>query len=154
MKFNLFKENNELYELVDSTSNDIETIIDYKCNNIFEYDYDLEPEEKKKIRKYVENDILVEIDNFKMIKVGNKLVGTVGVIDYEDGKMIDEIFIEESYRNKGIGTAIITDVLDKYDRVYLWGYKDNERAVNLYKRLGFVVKEDNDKRYFMLKSKS
>ena len=138
-----------LYELVDSTSNDIQNIIDYKCDNIFMYDYDLNDEEKGRIRKYVENDILVELDNFKMIKVEDILVGTVGVIDYEDGKMIDEIFILEEYRNKGIGTDIINNILIKYNKVYLWVYIDNVRAVNLYKRLGFEVIEETDKRYLM-----
>ena len=123
-----------LYELVDSTSNDIQNIIDYKCDNIFMYDYDLNDEEKGRIRKYVENDILVELDNFKMIKVEDILVGTVGVIDYEDGKMIDEIFILEEYRNRGIGTDIINNILNKNNKVYLWVYIDNVRAVKLYKR--------------------
>lgn len=138
-----------LYELVDSTSNDIQNIIDYKCDNIFMYDYDLNDEEKGRIRKYVENDILVELDNFKMIKVEDILVGTVGVIDYEDGKMIDEIFILEEYRNRGIGTDIINNILNKNNKVYLWVYIDNVRAVKLYKRLGFKVIEETDKRYFM-----
>ena len=39
--------------------------------------------------------------------------------------------------------------LIKYNKVYLWVYIDNIRAVKLYKRLGFKVKEETDKRYFM-----
>jgi GNAT superfamily N-acetyltransferase len=137
------------YELVNSTANDIKDIIDYKCDNIFMYDYNLNNQEKERIRKYVENDILVELNNFKMIKVDGILIGTVGVINYEDGKMIDEIFILEEYRNRGIGTDIINNILNKNNKVYLWVYIDNIRAVKLYKRLGFKVKEETDKRYFM-----
>lgn len=140
-----------LYELINSTTDNINAIIEYKCNNIFEYDYDLNEEEKNRIKQYVEKDILSEYDNFKMIKVDNDIVGTVGVIDYEDGKMIDEIFILEGYRNRGIGTDIITNILNSNDKVYLWVYKDNVRAVKLYKRLGFYIKEDTDKRYFMMR---
>ncbi len=139
------------YELVDTTSDDIKMIIDYKCNNIFMYANDIDSDEKNKITKYVENDINKEINNFKMIRVDNKIVGTIGVIDYEDGKMIDEIFIEENYRNKGIGTNLIKDVLNRYKKVYLWVYKDNVKAVNLYRRLGFIVKEDTESRYLMIR---
>lgn len=137
------------YELINSTTKYIHNIIEYKCYNIFMYDYDLKDEEKERIRKYVESDILVEFNNFKMIKVNDTIIGTVGVIDYEDGKMIDEIFILEEYRNKGIGTDIINNILIKYNKVYLWVYIDNVRAVNLYKRLGFEVIEETDKRYLM-----
>ena len=84
-----------------------------------------------------------------MIMVDNKVVGTIGVIDYEDSKMIDEIFIEEEYRNKGIGTSIIKDILDKYDGMYLWVYKDNKEAIKLYKRFNFEVVEDTENRYLM-----
>ena len=31
----------------------------------------------------------------------------------ESGLLLDEIFIEEQYRNKGIGTSIIKDVVSK-----------------------------------------
>lgn len=141
----------DVYRLVNSTTCDISLIVDYKCNNIFEYDYDLELEDKNKIRTYVEKDILVEFSNFQMIIVDNKVVGTVGVIDYEDGKMIDEIFILEGYRNRGIGTDIITTILNTNDKVYLWVYKDNIRAVKLYKRLGFEIIEETDKRNFMMR---
>lgn len=137
------------YSLINCSENDINTIVEYKCNNIFEYATDITIEEKNKIINYVIKDINEELHNFKMIIFDNKIVGTIGVIDYKDGKMIDEIFILEEYRNRGIGTDIINNILNKNNKVYLWVYIDNIRAVKLYKRLGFKVKEETDKRYFM-----
>ena len=85
------------YSLINCSENDINTIVEYKCNNIFEYATDITLEEKNKIINYVIKDINEELDNFKMIIFDNKIVGTIGMIDYKDGKMIDEIFIEENY---------------------------------------------------------
>ena len=68
----------------------------------------------------------------------------------ENGLLLDEIFIEEQYRNKGIGTSIIKDVVSKSkSNVYLWVYKDNIKASNLYNKIGFNIKEETDSRYYM-----
>ena len=149
LKNKLNKKDKNIYSLVVANEKDIEQIIKFKTNNIFAYAKDIDEKEKKKIQKYVEKDISSEISNYKMIMVDNKVVGTIGVIDYEDSKMIDEIFIEEEYRNKGIGTSIIKDILDKYDGMYLWVYKDNKEAIKLYKRFNFEVVEDTENRYLM-----
>ena len=68
----------------------------------------------------------------------------------ENGLLLDEIFIEKQYRNKGIGTSIIKGVVSKSNNnVYLWVYKDNIKAIKLYKKLGFLIKEETDSRYYM-----
>ena len=33
--------------------------------------------------------------------------------------------------------------------VYLWVYKDNIKAFNLYNKIGFNIKEETDSRYYM-----
>lgn len=63
--------------------------------------------------------------------------------------MIDEIYINKEYRSLGIGTNIIKNILDINKNVYLWVYKDNEQAVSLYKRLGFIVVDETESRYYM-----
>ena len=44
-------------------------------------------------------------------------------------------------------------ILDENDTVCLWVYKLNEKAIRLYKRLGFEVLEDTKNRYYMKYSK-
>ena len=63
--------------------------------------------------------------------------------------MLDEIYIEKDYRNKKIGTSIIKDILKNNDTVYLWVYKDNKKAISLYKRMGFNICRGTDTRYYM-----
>ena len=63
--------------------------------------------------------------------------------------MLDEIYIESDFRNKGIGTKIIKEILQENKVVYLWVYKENEKAISLYKKLGFKVVDETDTRFFM-----
>ena len=98
---------------------------------------------------YVSKDIPEELDKCQMICVDDKVIGCLIIKPDEGFTLLDEIFIEEEYRNLGIGTDIINNILNKNNKVYLWVYIDNVRAVKLYKRLGFKVKEETDKRYFM-----
>ena len=67
--------------------------------------------------------------------------------------MLDEIYLEEKYRNKGIGTNIIKEVINNNDIIYLWVYKENVQAISLYKKLGFNVIEETESRYYMKYSK-
>ena len=83
------------------------------------------------------------------IIVDNKIVGCILLTNNDNGKLLDEIYLEEEYRNKGIGTKIIMDILDNNDVVYLWVYKENEKAISLYKKLGFNVIEETESRYYM-----
>ena len=77
-------------------------------------------------------------------------VGCLLVTKKDDGVILDEIYLEEEYRNKGIGSSIIKNyVLDNDYNIYLWVYKDNIKAFNLYKKSGFKIKEETDSRYYM-----
>ena len=137
------------YELVKSTSKDIDRLIEYKKSTVFEYADNLSDDEINKINKYVSNEVLELLDNYYNIVVDGKNVGCLLLTDEKDGKLLDEIYLLEDYRNKGIGTSIITRVLDNNDIVYLWVYKKNVRAFSLYKRLGFSIVNETDTRYYM-----
>ena len=63
--------------------------------------------------------------------------------------MLDEIFLDDEYRNKGIGSSILSKILESNDIVYLWVYKENINAIRLYKKMGFNVKEETETRYYM-----
>ena len=80
-----------------------------------------------------------------LVSILNQTTGTVHI----NGKLLDEIYLEEEYRNKGIGTKIIMDILNNNDVVYLWVYKENEKAISLYKKLGFNVIKETESRYYM-----
>ena len=67
--------------------------------------------------------------------------------------MLDEIFLDENYRNKGIGSSIISKIFKTNNIVYLWVYKENINAIRLYKKFGFKIIEETEIRYYMKYSK-
>ena len=137
------------YQIEKAIIDDKEKLIEYKLRNIFDYAKDLPSEEVKKINDYVKNNIPKHIDEYKVIKINSMIAGCVLVTNHLDGVLLDEIFIEEEYRNRKIGTGIIKNILHDNDIVYLWVYKDNINAIRLYKKLGFNIENDTDTRYFM-----
>ena len=101
------------YKLENASIKDIERIKKYKLNTIFEYSKDLDKEEVEKINNYVNKTIPKQIFEYKNIVLNNIIVGSFLITKNENGLLLDEIFIEEQYRNKGIGTSIIKDVVSK-----------------------------------------
>lgn len=137
------------YKLVNASFDDIDMLINYKLSTIYEYAGELDKEEKKRIDKYVNEEVKKCIDKYKVIMVDSEKIGAYLVDDYDNGKILDEIYIIENYRCKGIGRKIIEDILKQHIVVYLWVYKMNEKALRLYKRLGFNIEEETESRYFM-----
>ena len=137
------------YKLLKSTSNDINRLIEYKKRTIYEYAKDLFDEEINKINRYIASEVPKLIDVYCNIMVDNKIIGCLLLTNKDDGKLLDEIYLEKVYRNKGIGTEIIRDILSNNDIVYLWVYKKNDKAISLYRKLGFNVIEETESRYYM-----
>ena len=137
------------YKLSKSSEKDINRLIEYKNRTIYQYAKDLSSEEIDRINKYVTSEIPRLINDYCNIIVDNKIVGCILLTNNDSGKLLDEIYLEEEYRNKGIGTKIIMNILNNNDVVYLWVYKENEKAISLYKKLGFNVIEETESRYYM-----
>ena len=138
------------YELLNASINDIERLKKYKQKIIFEYAKDLDELEIEKINNYVNETILKEVDEYKNIVLNNKIIGSFLLTKNGVDLLLEEIFIEEQYRNKGIGESVLRYILSNANNnVYLWVYKDNIKAFKLYKKLGFNIKEETDSRYYM-----
>ena len=137
------------YKLLKSSSNDINRLIEYKKRTIYEYAKDLSAEEINKINRYITSEVPKLINVYCNIMVDNKIIGCLLLTNKDDGKLLDEIYLEKVYRNKGIGTEIIRDILSNNDIVYLWVYKKNDKAISLYRKLGFNVIEETESRCYM-----
>ena len=137
------------YSLKQATKKDIELLIKYKLSTILDYAKDLSKNELTKIKNYVSNNVPKEINDYKLVVVNDNVVGSILVSNYEYGILLDEIYLEENYRNLGIGSDLIKKVLNNNKIVYLWVYKDNIKALNLYKKLGFHILEETETRYKM-----
>ena len=102
-----------------------------------------------KIDKYVITSVNEMFKDYYNIIIDDKIIGSILLKDMPQGKLIDEIYIEKEFRNNGIGTDIIRKMLENNRNIYLWVYKENSKAVLLYKRLGFIIVDETDSRYYM-----
>lgn len=125
---------------------DTELLKEYKKHSIFDYAKDLDDAERKKINDYIDNNF--QLGNYNIIMAEKKIVGAYSVLEADD-VLLEEIYIEKEYRNQGIATKVIGELLKTYPSLSLWVYKNNQ-AFNLYKSLGFVVEKETDSRYYMV----
>ena len=137
------------YTLESAKKSDIEMLKKYKLASILDYAINMDNEEKIKIEKYVNENISKQLNDYKIIKIDNNNIGCLLIENFNDGILLDEIYLEEKFRGKKIGTNIINDVLNDHNIVYLWVYKNNKDAIKLYKRLGFKEVETTESRIFM-----
>ena len=141
------------YNLINATNKDTDYIKKSKLYNIFTYADDLQKDEVMRINNYVDENIPVEITDYKIIMCNKNKVGCLLVAKKDDGVILDEIFLEEEYRNKGIGIDIIKNILKINPIVYLWVYKKNIKAISLYKKMEFKIINETENRYYMKYSK-
>lgn len=138
-----------MYKLVKASKKDIPRLIKYKKDIIYMYSKDLAEDERNKIDEYVITSVNEMFKDYYNIIIDDKIIGSILLKDMPQGKLIDEIYIEKEFRNNGIGTDIIRKMLENNRNIYLWIYKENEKAVSLYKRLGFIIVDETDSRYYM-----
>ena len=134
----IMKQMNDI-QLEDASVNDIERIKKYKSEIITAYANNLSLEEKEKINKYINQTVYEEINDYKNIILNNNIIWSVLVTKKDNDVLLDEIFIEEKYRNKGIGTKIIESIIDNINNnIYLWVYKDNINAIKLKLKVDII----------------
>ena len=138
-----------MYKLVKSSKKDIPRLVQYKKDIIYMYSKDLAEDEKENINEYVITSVNEMFKDYYNIIIDDKIIGSVCIRDLENAKLLDEIYLEKEFRNKGIGTDIIRKIIENNESVYLWVYKKNKKAVLLYKRLGFTIEEETETRYYM-----
>lgn len=137
------------YKLAKALSKDKNIIFKYKLNNTLEYAENISEKELRAIKYELKNDIDKNLNNYWIIVIEGKEKGCVEVTRKNNALSLKELYIEEEHRNKGIGTNIIKEVLRNNKIVYLWVYKDNNKAISLYKKLGFRIIEETKTRYHM-----
>ena len=137
-------------------------MVDFKLRNAIQKDYEAAYIIKKDaLQSYVEktwgwneefqrnyHEKHFKPNNLKLVEVENKPIGSLKFIEEKDHIFLSELFIMQKYQSKKIGSRIIKDYIKKSiaekKTVRLQVLRINERAVNLYKKLGFeIYKKDN-----------
>lgn len=134
-----------------ANSDDLELIKNAKISNIFAYAKNISDEEKTSILSYVDRYVARFLNDFKVIWKDGQRCGCYLLREHEDGVLLDEIYLLPQYRRQGIGSNILKNILSEGENVHLCVYKENKKAISLYKKFGFKIEEDKQERYTMCK---
>lgn len=66
----------------------------------------------------------------------NKIKGFIGIVE---GLYIAGLFVSSKYQSKGIGSKLLNKCKEEYTSLKLDVYAKNLKAVNFYKRHGFII---------------
>ena len=94
------------------------------------------------------------VNYMQMIKYKGDLVGYIGFSRYKEDKKkylgIGNFMILKRYQRSGMGSKVISDIIDrykdKYDEIYCYVDKDNTNAIAFYKKIA-KVNTDNLTKY-------
>lgn len=115
--------------------------------------YDTNIDEKFVVKDYFIN--MINNQNILLLyKNENKPIGYIFAKKIDDKYLIDGLYIDINFRNKGIATKLIRVIIKEiyslgdYE-IFINVLKENKVAVNLYTKLGFNIKEKTDSKYYM-----
>ena len=75
-----------------------------------------------KAKSLINNDsVLISLKDYYNILFDDKIIGSILVKDIQEGKLIDEIYIEKEFRNNGIGTDIIKKLIENNEKYIFVG---------------------------------
>ena len=81
-----------------------------------------------------------ENEEYFKIMADNKMVGFIGIQNYPKEIFIYRLFLDEKYRNQGIGTIVLQQMIDiakKQDKDITLDVSEENKARDLYERMGF-----------------
>lgn len=133
-----------VYKLIVASKNDFQRIIDYQLKTVLS--------KEENVEKYIKNQLQEHLKDYHMIVVGKNKIGTIGYYEIEENTiLIEELFLEEEYRNCKIGSSILKEIIQKLKnkKIILWVYKNNLIALSLYQKLGFQKIEETKERIKM-----
>ncbi|HAB66973.1 MAG TPA: hypothetical protein DCE23_06355 [Firmicutes bacterium] len=129
------------YKLVNAQDKDMDILTSIKLVTMIDDEMDkvLPYAEKNKIKKSVFMNLERTCEEYKIIYVNNKIAGAYLVLPHEDGYIIDELYLFKEYRNKGLGTEIVSKLKKQYPVLYIWVYKNNKDTIRFLERMGFTI---------------
>lgn len=130
---------------------DVERIFQLSKQTIDDYE-NIETIDYEKVLKWVRHKIENNIEEYSCIYCNEEKVGYYRLTQCEEHLFeLDDLYIFSAFQNQGIGTEVIRKCCKEVDwPVFLYVFIRNERAVALYKRLGFQIQETvKDSRYIM-----
>lgn len=106
-------------------------------------------EKRKSVKNYLDWLYKGDPKGFFVAKIGEEIVGFIACHseweDYREGPVceIHEFAVKEQFQGKGIGKALLERAIEyakskNHRKITLWVGEKNEKAINLYKKVGFA----------------
>ena len=119
--------------------------------------YDNTIDEKFVVKDYFIN--MINNQNILLLyKNENKPIGYIFAKKIDNKYLIDGLYIDINFRNKGIATKLIKVIIKEiyslgdYE-IFINVLKENKVAVNLYKNIGFIVEQEDELKFYMCYNK-
>ncbi len=119
--------------------------------------YDTTIDEKFVVKDYFIN--MINNQNILLLyKNENKPIGYIFAKKIDDKYLIDGLYIDINFRNKGIAKKLIKVIIKEiyslgdYE-IFINVLKENKVAVNLYKNIGFIVEQEDELKFYMCYNK-
>ena len=120
-------------------------------------------QDERKYDKSIEEDFvckdyfvqMINDENILLLyKVKDENVGYVFLKRISDGYLIDGLYVDISFRGRGISKELISEAIHEIElkgnyKVFIKVWKENIIAYNLYKSFGFEVVSEEDSKYYM-----
>lgn len=136
------------------SENDYEFIYTLKKEVYMNYIIEYYGEYDEKVQRYRFDKRIKKVkDNTYLIYYNDKRVGFYTIDNNDNYLEIENICILKEYQGLGIGTKVINDIINMYDKNIILQYFKINPVGNLYKRLGFIINGENDNHYKMIRKR-
>ncbi len=140
----------------EATADDADIIFRLAKGLIEKYETDLSLDFAR-VFDWLKRKIARSVTSYKRILVDDVTIGYCCVLEDGDKIELDDLYILDGFQGQGYGTQVVERVVtmarDMDKAVFLYVFKENHRAMNLYQRHGFeIVESIGDSRYLMVRS--
>ena len=140
------------YKIRSATPNDHDLIYALKSQSVRPYVEKIWGWEESYQQKDFDSDFS-QIEQFKVIETNGAFIGFVQCYLERSCYHVVEIHLRPKYRGKGIGSDILKAIQKTCSiqgrEVQIGCFKENDRAKNLYQKLGFIQTRETDTHYIL-----
>jgi len=132
--------------------NDVDLLLDMKLDIILN-NKNVLTMNKAELEKAVleaEEQIRENLIDYKVILKDERKIGFICISDSEKTISIDYMYIMQEYRNNGIGTFVLKEIIKtNYKPICILIDKDNIKLINMCEELGFFIEEKLENKIHM-----
>jgi ribosomal protein S18 acetylase RimI-like enzyme len=106
---------------------------------------------REKVLRWMQDKIQSCIEEYTCILCDGEKAGFYRFAPDGDAMELDDLYVLAQYQNRGIGTAVLRRCMEQTDKpIVLYVFRENVRAVALYRRMGWQVTREVGKTRFIM----